>query len=438
MRRSRRPRSRVSYWSHYIERGPSRLNGKTVDPAPMLWRWLTEDDLDSFEERYKDYAKRVLAKALPNPQGAFGAGFKLEEMLSGWQAKEALQAVESIRYLTREGLPEHFLLVTGAPSGHEGWSFTATPRDFQLVVAVLQNIGDAAIDLGDFTVRETKAMTVRTNGMTNAALGAAAPFDRRLFPLGVLKPEEKLVIPVRIELAQSVPDSDYGEAIQEAARGGARLQARIAAMGKTKLAVADNGGQPALRKPAASFPPQRVPDIVERFEYGPAWRIDGVTVDGASYPFRQHDPNNFVLVAGVGVGSCPYAFTFQPDAGIWYSEGHFLFGVTSPDRKRTEEKPLARFNGRVLIRELEHEITFLDRIELKLVDERGTATFHLPSTPALREIDGDEMALGYGEEAELDFGVTPADWRDKRASLVATGYYVPFSSVPLLAGSTGK
>ena len=143
---------------------------------------------------------------------------------------------------------------------------------------------------------------------------------------------------------------------------------------------------------------------------------------------------NFVLIAGFGVGSCPYAFTYQPDGRFWRSEGHFLVDANAPEKKRTEEKTLERFRGRVAVREMEHEIAFLDMIRLRLVNREEVAFIFKPRRASLRDADGEELTLSYGEEIELDFGITERDWHGKKASLIAYGYYLPFEGSRLFSG----
>jgi hypothetical protein len=427
----------VIYRGPYSDEPPS-LDGETLSGGPFLWRWLRRDDLDGFEAAYRQYAESVVGKAFPSGgAGVFDVGpsTSVGDIVDSGRSGAIRDGIDSIRYLGREGLPDRFMMVEGWFGLHYGWRFTSTPRDFQLLIAVVENIAERPIEIGSFTLRETTAMTLRHNEESNLALGAAEAVAKRVYPLGVLKPGEKIVLPVRIELPQSDIYGEIGKKLRTAARRGERVIEDIRARGNTPIAVKDGNRFVLFQKPAASFPPQTVPDIVERFEYGPAWRIDSVEVDGTAFEFRQHDPNNFVMIAGVGVGSCPYVFTYQPDGKLWWSEGYFLYDAISRDKKRREEKKLERFNGRVSIRELEHEVTVLDMVNLKLEDANGTVAIYKPKRAVLAEADGEELLLGYGDTIELDFGLTEPAWRGKSASLIAVGYYVPLSSRQLVSAA---
>ena len=408
----------------------------TLRPAPLMWRWLTQADLDGFDAGYDDYVRRVLAQVYPSAGGTpidVSGDEAPAEVLNSRRSQDLMKGIDSIRYLAREGLPARFLMIEGFLGGHYGWSFTSTPRDFQMLVAVMENTGQQAIDIGEFALRETQAMTLRTAAESASLLDNSQERRQTVFPIGVLQPGEKILIPVRIELAQSELYVDRQEELDDNAFNGRRTERALAAAGNTSVTAVDYNLIALFTKPASAYPPQSTPQIVERFEYGPAWRIDSVSVNGEDIAFRQHDPNNFIVMAGAEVGSCPFAFSYQPDGDLWLNEGHFLFGATTPQLKRTEEKTLPNFRGRVMVRELEHEIVFLDMIRLKLTDANGNETIHLPVNAALRDEDGEEIRLAYGEGIELDFGLEEKDWQDRQASLVAAGYYINFSYPELFA-----
>ena len=411
--------------------------------APTLWRSLTLADLDGYEARYDAYLGRALdvsddarnASELAQraERGLFanaGAGY-----YSGVKIEH--QTLDALRYLARNGLPEHYALVTGEPGVHYGWSFTATTRSADLLVAVLENVGDTAMDVGAFSIAETNEMTLRQHDETQALLAAARPVDKRLWPPGILAPGEKLVIPVRIEMPLLPEFFDWvvsgyrenyktGEAIREEA---------IAYAKKPIVFVHPSDTQNALFALTASdMPKGRIPKLIERFEYGPAWSIQAVEVDGTTYDFRQHDPNNFILFAGGGIGSCPYIYTHRQDGDIWIEENHFLLGATSPDKKRTDMLELSHFEGRLEIREKEHELAHLDQITLILRDELGAETAYPAVSPIeLAKTDGQNLVLGYGERAEVQFDLPDGVWEGKTALISATGYYVPLSDPSLFA-----
>ena len=188
--------------------GDANLPTAWVEPgavlsAPTLWRYLTPADLDGYEERYAFYFDRAVdvaedAFSGAGLQGRIASG-RFSNSGAGAPMSADFDVLESVRYLTRNGMPEKFMVVEGIPGAHYGWAFTATSRGADLLIAILENVGERAIDVGTFRINSTDAMTVRTYRETTRLLDEAGPTERLLWPPGVLRPGEKLVIPVRIE-----------------------------------------------------------------------------------------------------------------------------------------------------------------------------------------------------------------------------------------------
>jgi hypothetical protein len=300
-------------------------------------------------------------------------------------------------------------------------------------------VGEQTIDVGTFRIDTTDAMTIRTFEETTRLLDASGSIERRLWPPGSLRPGEKLVIPVRIELPLNEEYLDWyvsgyrdnyaeGEAVRREAEG--------SGPGTIEFVHDSDTSNFLFAKAADHLPEGKIPDLVERFEYGPAWRIESVEIDGGFYDFREHDPNNFILFAGGGIGSCPYVYSYQPDSGLWLEEGHFLLGAISPELKRMDEIVLEHFHGRLEVRETEHELAYIDSLSLKLRDAEGSVQLFRATWPeALASDDGNELVLAHGDRVEVRFDVPDDDLIDKTVSIVSTGFYVPFSSPELFASA---
>lgn len=436
------PAGYQAYW------GTSSGAANWVEPgskmtAPTLWRSMTLADLDDYEARYDAY----LGRALDISNDARNSGDldrRAERGLfanagAGYFAGRRIEhtTLDALRYLARNGLPENYAIVKGEPGIHYGWSFTANTRSADLLVAVLENVGDTPMDVGAFTIAETAEMTLRRHDETQALLATAQPVDKRLWPPGILAPGEKLVIPVRIEMPLLPEVFDWiasGYRDNYAAAEAIRDEATTSAARQIVFVHPNEQTNVLFALPPSDLPEGRIPDLVERFEYGPAWSIQAVEVDGATYDFRQHDPNNFILFAGGGVGSCPYLYSYQEDGDIWIEENHFLLGATSPDKKRTERLELSHFDGRLEIREKEHELAHIDQITLILRDEDGTEETYPAVWPAeLADHDGQNLVLGYGERTEVRFDLPDGAWEGKTVFVSATGYYLPLSDPSLFA-----
>ncbi|GHF03635.1 hypothetical protein GCM10016455_26210 [Aliiroseovarius zhejiangensis] len=436
------PAAYQAFWG--TSSGPARwvVPGATLT-APTLWRSLTPDDLKGYEDRYQAYLGRALdiSRDAANQselrqraeRGLFanaGAGYFSDRPIEH-------RPLDALRYLSRNGLPEGYAIVKGEPGVHYGWAFTVSTRSADLLVAVLENVGDQPMEVGAFSIAETEEMTLRRHDDTQALLLTADPVDKRLWPPGVLAPGEKLVIPVRIEMPLMPEFLDWVvEGYREAFAPGEAIRAEAQALGDRPILFvhpsATDNALFSLR--AQDMPKGRIPVLEPRFEYGPAWAIQAVEVDGTRYDFRQHDPNNFILFAGGGIGSCPYIYTYHSDGDVWVEENHVLLGATSPDLKRTDRLKLSHFEGRLEIREKEHELAHLDQISLILRNADGQETVYPATWPKpLTHEDGQNLVLGYNEASEVRFDLPDGALKGKTVFLSATGYYVPLSDPALFA-----
>lgn len=398
--------------------------------GPTIWRYLDPNDLKDYQSRYLEYVGRAeQVAAQPNESaylepltGEFG-------LVAGEYDFEGIaSAVEPIQYFTRNGMPERYAVVIGAPAGHYGYSFTAAPRDLDLVVAVLENVGGSSIELGSFRIKALDDMTIRTHAETQALLEPAVISERILWPAGLLGPGEKLLIPVRMELAL---DNEFHDA--DSLRAGEQVRREALSLGP-RVSFSDRlEGAPMFDKPTDGLRESVLPEPVEVFEYGPAWFIESFEVNGVVREFREHDPNNFIIYAGLESGSCPYIFSYEPRSGAWLSEGHILLGATSADLKRADERRLRHFSGLIEIREIDDEIAHLDSVALKVVDaEGGIKVYPAKTPPALSSDDGDEIVLLNGGRVEVNFGVSPDAWEGKQVSVVTSGYYLPLADTSLI------
>lgn len=163
---------------------------------------------------------------------------------------------------------------------------------------------------------------------------------------------------------------------------------------------------------------------MNNYIYGPSIGVDAIEIDNVDYPCRLEDPHNLILISGMLEGCCPYIFTYDHDLNSWQNEGHILYGRSSKDKESIEEKQLSRFDGKVMLREIEQEISFIDLIKIKIVSADGTERILLPKNHKLRYQDGDYLKLTPGEELEVSFNGPAAKPGDK-IFIVVKGYYLP-------------
>ena len=338
----------------------------------------------------------------------------------------------------------NLLSLRGCPES-SGWHLLVKPPQMQLRVAVIENITSRPIYLQNFQVRENLSQTLRSRAADQRALHDQEIQKRDWFSLASLKPGEKILVPLEISFgnegdtsSQEEPRPDQGELNQIISRLQRLEQAAIPfpLLQKVKrtydghvfLESVPTGRAELLVVPAQTLLnglqlPVAPPQPEKEYIYGPSAKIDSLEMDDVTYAFREFDPKQVVLYAGLPMGSCPFVYTYEPETGGWRQEGQILYGKNSKYLEGAAEKPLTRFDGRVLLKEEEPEISFIDFLQVKLISPDGRERTLLPKNPKLRQRDGDYVILRQGEHLEVAFEGSAARPEEK-VFLLAQGYYL--------------
>jgi len=126
------------------------------------------------------------------------------------------------------------------------------------------------------------------------------------------------------------------------------------------------------------------------------------------------------------VAFCPHVFTYDPAGQNWRLDTTILYNMAGPEREATQRRKLTRFDGRLLIREIELEISYIDQLYVLVVDDTGRKIELTAPLAVLRSADGHYLVLNPGDELLLTFDGFQAIPSPKQAWVVARGYYVPF------------
>jgi hypothetical protein len=105
----------------------------------------------------------------------------------------------------------------------------------------------------------------------------------------------------------------------------------------------------------------------------------------------------------VAYGSCPFLFAQDRRTGAWRNLGTVLAGRSSADRYGHDQQRLRSEAGRLQLRELEAETSYVDRAALEIRAADGTRRVLPAADPLLRAEDGRYLVLRRGEAAELEF-----------------------------------
>ena len=120
---------------------------------------------------------------------------------------------------------------------------------------------------------------------------------------------------------------------------------------------------------------------------------------------------------------CPYVYTEDPITGEWEFDTTILYKIV--DREAAQIRPLTQFNGRLLIREEEPEISYLNRLYLLAEMADGSFKILEPDVESLRYVDTEYIVLRQGEEILLSLEDFPVTGEVSQWWVMAVGYYSP-------------
>jgi len=128
---------------------------------------------------------------------------------------------------------------------------------------------------------------------------------------------------------------------------------------------------------------------------------------------------------------CPYVFTYDINQRQWIFDTSILTGLDAPDLAASQIRPLRRFDGKLIVREVEPEISYLDQIRVVVVGHDGKRQILHPRLDALREIDNTYVVMHQGDELYLTFDNLDQFKELSKYWIEATGYYTPVSRATL-------
>jgi hypothetical protein len=350
-------------------------------------------------------------------------------------------------FITKENMPPDFgyvdLYMSGGCSDEDEPRYTAARligRDLRLRVAVIENITNQAINLGDFLLKENNSNRLRSPEEEKDFFSKQDSLKQALYPIESLKPGEKILIPLEMvlgfgkEMLPFVSDkltvpSDRSYLTTELQRA-YRLDFPVYEVTKQSTDLPGPSGvvdvyvsprdvQNILDKTDAPFP------LDNEYIYGPSVEIGGVEIDRVTYPFRQFDPTKIVIYAEADTGSCPYVYTYSSESRSWLDEGMILYGKRGKAKESSDEKQLRKFDGRVLIRERDPEESFIDSVYVTATSQSGEEVILRPQDGKLRYEDGDYLTLRRGQQIVVDFDI-PKGFTADKFILHAAGYYITY------------
>ena len=300
--------------------------------------------------------------------------------------------------------------------------FNLEVREISLRVVVFENAGTAPVNIDNLTVRQNNASVLRLRDDDQALLSKAS-YDKLTFPPRILKPSEKLLVPLELVFAF---DRTLVDALT--ARGSEKARKDLMTNAKEGQGLRVTAGAEAIEiKPPKILDMMRTDQkdlLNSEYVFGPSMTIASVRINATEYPVRNYDRKTFVIRGTFEIGSCPYIYTSSIEQRSWLREGRILYGKDGKDKESVDSIPLKNFHGSVLIKEIDPETSYIDSLHITaMVDGRE---IRLASrNPKLRYNDGDYLILKMGQQIRVDFEI-PRGLHLNDYVLVAKGYYVSY------------
>ena len=398
----------------------------SIANALFLWRFAKREDLETFSDKVHAIMTMARSKRIARPlaENLRYGGFISEQDKEKDASKEPVSVapttkivnkeVEAMLYVTRESWPDDFLLILG--SNKEGCgafpSFAASPREFFLQIAVLENTSTTTpIPLSAVRVQEAGGSGLRAPEADTAWREASLPF-----PPGILRPGEKLVIPMRIDFRLPRYDRQVLGERYVPARSRATDDFMRRKFARIELG-ADLDRKERVWKKVAVFPSPAAPEIRPSYVYGRRLSLVSVVSEDAEIPVRPYNPASIFTVAEFETGSCPFLYASYSDSPEPLKIGRLFRLASSADRAAKFERTFDKSLRELVIAEEEPEITHVQRLRLVARDKRGAV---------LDEISIDDVRLSFGEQLVVRPRVND---RVETYTLVAEGYYQPLGAI---------
>lgn len=244
------------------------------------------------------------------------------------------------------------------------------------------------------------------------------------FPPGWLAPNEHLRIPVGLILGSF---SDHLDLPDSASFSEAYPSSRVSLDGQNWI---DFPGKPASLS------------LSDEYLLGTWFEVRSIN---GGETIREFDPSKIVYNGSRGIGSCPFAYVVLEGSQDWVEIGTLISENNGKSKEGISILAVPEtFDGRLLIKEIEPETSYLDRVVLIGESETGELETILPSDERLRHSDGEYLTLRQGEEVLLKFEIGT---KTKRHVVLSQGFFVPTETPnpttpdgpsPPLRGSNGR
>jgi hypothetical protein len=161
------------------------------------------------------------------------------------------------------------------------------------------------------------------------------------------------------------------------------------------------------------------------YAVGPSVERLSISINDVEFLMREDTGLALAMIGSCECGSCPFVYASAPGRPAMLNYGTIITDQIGRKAEGASRLYLGRAVDRIEIRELEPEVTRLDRLRLIVESADGSTQNYAPSDARLRTRDGRRSVLKQGERLPVSFpGYTPKPG-DRAVYLEAVGYYDP-------------
>jgi hypothetical protein len=183
-------------------------------------------------------------------------------------------------------------------------------RYLAVTVALIENVGDRAIDIGKVAVKKSGRAGLRTPEVNSKILEDAPPKLSTPFSPRKLLPKEAIIYPLSIELLSNEQTSEiifHGKPAQEGPSAIKALEALRHEPDENLEEVDGPIGDIMINVEGVEWSVQS-PNIEESLVLGPAYKIETIEIDGKHFEFRAMDGERFAFQEFAIGFSCPFVY----------------------------------------------------------------------------------------------------------------------------------
>jgi hypothetical protein len=169
-----------------------------------------------------------------------------------------------------------------------------------------------------------------------------------------------------------------------------------------------------------------LPDHSHEYIIGTSIYIDSLKVNGlgfANAAYEISDEFNLFINGRTEGGSCPYLFTYDEDVKMFKMESHILYGQSSKLKEGLDTIACKRFDGRLEIREIDPEVSYIDYVAVLSIDQYGRSTLHFPDDSTLGSVNHSYIKMKQGDVLKLKYS-TFKPLKNATYKVISSGYYI--------------